>query len=122
MKYKKLKDDIIEKSDFSIKVPIEDIKNHYKDLTTRLTELTAQGVLEATKMENYTDHNPIIEKTSEKDMNAIYLYHKSFMTVKACDEQIESINTVIKDYKKEVKQINKQTGLKIKLDAKGDGK
>lgn len=115
MKFELLKEDVIKKSDFSIKIKIEDIKKHYQKLGKRVKELEAQILLEEGKIKNYKEHNPIIEKTKEKDRNAIAMHHVSFLKDKRYKEELENTKKSIKIYKKEVEEINRQTKAKIEL-------
>lgn len=111
-KIKKKADDInesvISKSGVIVDFTINDIHRDVAYLEKNKKELEAQIRLEEAKMKNIIGTHPHIEKVSEEDRVATYLYHQSFAFSKVGKKKLEEIESQLEDYKDELEEIKKQ--------------
>lgn len=112
MKYT-LKNDVIEKSDFTQSYKKADYINTKTQTEKRLKELEAQKTVVDAKADNVARNHPHVLKIDEEKRNAIWLYHENFVASKQLEHAIKSIKKGLKDLKKEMSEIEAQTGCKF---------
>lgn len=112
MKYKIVKG-LIEKSDFVNKYEKSAFIETVERLNKNLKEVEAQKAIYDAKADNVRQNHPHVEKLSEEKRNAIWLFHENFVASKQSEGIIKQIKKDLRGIKKEMKEIEKQTGIKF---------
>lgn len=110
-------DSLIIKTGLTAEFTINDIRNEIDALNKRKIEIEAKkGISDAT-IKNIKEHDKtgVINKISEKERIAIFLYEKAMIEIKAADELVKEINNQLDSYGAEIEDICKQTKLKIEV-------
>jgi len=103
----------IVKTDFEERYNKEDYTAHLAGAEKRLKEMEAQDGVYVAKYENVARNHPFVLEESEERRNAIWLYHENFVASKLIGQQIKGLKKAIKNTKNEMKEIEKQTGIKF---------
>lgn len=112
-----LKEGTLTKSDFTVDIEVKDIAPHYEQLVKKIKEIEGQIQVEEGKIGNYEQNNPDILDIDEEKRHAICLHYNANVTKKESEDLLKKYKVVIKEFKDEVKDINKQTKANIKLNA-----
>ena len=113
MKYKINSKKEIIKTDFEERYNKEDFIRSVSQSETQLKQLEAQAEIYKAKVDNVARNHPHVLKVSEEDKNAIWLYHENFVASLQAEKMIKALKKGIKGVKQEMKEIEKQTGIKF---------
>lgn len=113
MKYKINKDNEIEKSDFTITFKKEDYPNSVRDIEKKLKELKAQLSVYQAEADNVSRNHKEVLSYTEDERNVIWLYQEKHIAVEQSKEYIKKLEKGLKEVKKEMEDIEKQTNIKF---------
>lgn len=109
----KIKKGNIVKSDFELEYEPGEFKTSLKNAEQKLKELTAQKSIYVAKADNVARNHPHVEKLSDEQRNAVWIYQENFVASKQADTIIKGLAKNIKLLKKEMAEIEKQTKIKF---------
>jgi hypothetical protein len=93
---------------------LSQVEENIKALNTKKTEIESLRALELAKIENIKINHPEIDlNTDEKVQIAFAVNQRAKNIVKSADEQLKIINDALKQETDDIKEVLKQTGLKL---------
>ena len=110
-----LMDKEIVKTGGEVKFTLRQIENDKIYLNKKKTEIEAEcRIREATKS-NITRTHPHIEKMTEEDLTAAYLYREATGFLSESAKNLKNIQKGLDEYAEDIIEIEKQTGLKVEV-------
>ena len=106
------KDVVLEVSGITHLVSLREIETDVKYLEKARKEIDGMLGVEKAKMKNIENNHPWVKKLSEIELLTAFLYYESMAVDKEAIPKLKEINRQLKVYKKEIKDIANQTGLK----------
>lgn len=91
------------------------VQAHMTKLEKGVTQNKAQIALEAAKMGNVSSFHPIVSTLTMEQMVAVSVYAQAKATKEQCEKQLAEIETLQAEYKAEIEEIKKQTGLELPI-------
>lgn len=113
MKYKLNNKKQIEKSDFSVLYNKDDFQSALDKGENKIEELIATKRIYDAKADNVARNHPEVLKLDEDARNKIWLYQDNFIKSKQTEQVIKLNKKALKDLVSEMKDIEKQTGIKF---------
>lgn len=107
---------MIEKSDFTSEFRLEDVKAYIEKLKRTKQELEAQVSLEQAKIDNVKEYHAEIFDLPEEKKTAIVIVEKAKELKETCEKKLEEIEFAFKQYREDLAEVKKQTGLSIDLE------
>ena len=104
---------IIERTGDVSRFSIGDIYNDIDRLEKAKSEMKANSALQQRIVDKVVEQNPEVLNMKEKTQRACYLFVESSEKKKAFDEKIKAINKMMKEYKSDLAEIAKQTGVSL---------
>jgi uncharacterized protein YlbG (UPF0298 family) len=114
MKFKLNKKGQIEKSDFVVIYNKEDFQNALDQGLKKIEELELTKKVHDAKCDNISRNHQHVLKLDEQARNEVWLYQDNYISSKQIENSIKSYKKAMKALKDEVKQVEKETGLKFK--------
>jgi methyl-accepting chemotaxis protein len=111
---------VIEKTGIKAKFTLGQVDADARRIRKALVELEAQSKLENAKIENIEHHHPSVKDMGDEERFTIHMYEEAKQIVKQADAKIKEIKEALEGYEGELKDIEEQTGLTLKKDAKTD--
>jgi hypothetical protein len=109
---------VIEKSNVTVKFTLGQVDAEAKKLKKALVELEAQLKHEQAKMENIESFHPSVKDMGDEERFTLHMYEECKQIAKKCEAKIKEINDALVGYDGELKDIEEQTGVTLKQDAK----
>ena len=109
---------VIEKSNVTVKFTLGQVDAEAKKLKKALVELEAQLKHEQAKMENIESFHPSVKDMGDEERFTLHMYEECKQIAKKCEAKIKEINDALAGYDGELKDIEEQTGVTLKQDAK----
>jgi hypothetical protein len=109
---------VIEKSNVTVKFTLGQVDAEARKLKKALVELEAQLKHEQAKMENIESFHPSVKDMGDEERFTLHMYEECKQIAKKCETKIKEINDALVGYDGELKDIEEQTGVTLKQDAK----
>lgn len=106
-------DSLITKTGADIEFSLRAVENDIAYLQKNKREMISQMALEEAKMKNVVRTHPHIEKMTEEDRIACYIYQQAYAFCKVAENKIKQIDEQVRDYEAEKEEIKNQTGLAV---------
>jgi len=113
-------DSLIEKDGITAQFTARQVIQHEIQLNKQVLEMEGNIELHEAKTSNILSNNPFLATLTEEQMHATHMYFESMAFIKGAKDKVKEIEKVLRQYKKEKAEIEKQTGVKfedVKLDA-----
>lgn len=110
------KESVIEKDNITVKFTLVEMETQAKAVEKRLEELKAQLSLEESSAKNIEENHPEVVNPSEEEIKKahnIVLHIGYVKRAEAIKTDIASIEQAFVDYREELDEIEKQTGISI---------
>ncbi len=113
-------ENIILQTGLTLKFTLGDITKEVELYNKRKQEIEAKKKISEAVMENIKTNNPgIVEemkKLGERTVKGIFIYEKANIEVNASNELLKEIDKAIEGNGKELEEIVRQTGIKLKVE------
>lgn len=83
-------------------------------------QLEGQKQIESAKMENVKSFHEIVCNLSDQQLVAIAIYAQAKDVYGQCDQKLKDIEIALKELMEDVEEIEKQTGIKVFEEKKGE--
>jgi len=110
----------VTKTDFETTFTMLEVKTHFERLDNAKKELEAKISLEESTRKNVIKNHPAVEKMTEDERKAAYIFVKSLAEVEGFGERLKNIKDAITEYEEELENIEGQIGLTIEDEIKKD--
>ena len=96
---------------------MSDVQTHLTALAKNIKAFTSQIELESAKMQNISEHHPIVNELSEQDLFTVGLYAQSKGTVVAFEAKLKETQALFDEYMADIEEIKAQTGIEFEFEA-----